>query len=50
MRVFPMSSSITPERAAKISKELGELKAAFDGTYVFGITESIGSRPAHVPK
>lgn len=50
LRVFPMSSSITPERAAKISKELGELKAAFDGTYVFGITESIGSRPAHVPK
>lgn len=50
LRVFPMSASITPEKAVEISKELGKMKATFDGSYDFGNIEVIESQPTHVPK
>lgn len=50
LRIFPMSTSITPTKAEKISKELGEMKAAFDENYDFCNMEIIGSKPTHVPK
>ena len=50
LRVFPMSSSITPEKAVEISKNLGIMKTRFDEIYEFGKTETIGAKPVHVPK
>ena len=50
LRVFPMSASITPEKAVEISKELGKMKATFDESYDFGNIEVIESQPTHVPK
>ena len=50
LRIFPMSTSITPKKAEKISKELGEMKAVFDENYEFCNMEIIKSKPIHVPK
>lgn len=50
LRIFPMSSFMTPKKAEEISKELGEMKAVFDENYEFCNMEIIGSKPIHVPK
>lgn len=50
LRVFPMSSSITSEKAVRISNELGKMKVEFDVIYDFDNEMVIKSKPIHVPK